>query len=186
VYSTVVAPKWNRKIQCGNACRRINLPLCLVPTPLFLAIPASNNFWTKVSSARNQMLFINQYCAVSNIFFLSYCTVFLKLQYHDKVAFRTKHWMNENLVNDSTANFTFTAVTWKNIIWSFSVPLWCNNLPGHLPGQSTSIFTAFKFFDMFVSTPTPSVFLGEGKVVLVVEIIYLFTFNFFSMVKWLR
>jgi len=29
VYSTV-ALKWNRKIQCGNSCRRFSLVLCLV------------------------------------------------------------------------------------------------------------------------------------------------------------
>jgi len=29
VYSTA-ALKWHRKIQCGNSCRRISPPLCLV------------------------------------------------------------------------------------------------------------------------------------------------------------
>jgi len=39
---------------------------------------------------------------------------------------------------------------------------------------------------MFVSTRTPNVFGGGGKVVLVFEIIYLFsTFKLFSMVKCL-
>jgi len=54
VYSTE-ALKWNRKIQCGNSCGRIRLPLCLVWKHLshisFLSntpLLASNNFWTKV------------------------------------------------------------------------------------------------------------------------------------------
>jgi len=56
-----------------------------------------------------------------------------------------------------TANFTFPAVTWKNIVWSFPMPWWCNK---QLPGQSASIIIAFEFFGMFVSTRIPSVFLG--------------------------
>jgi len=43
----------------------------------------------------------------------------------------------EKLVIDSlqTTNFTFPAVTcWKNIVRSFSVPLWCNE---HPPGQTS-------------------------------------------------
>jgi len=41
--------------------------------------------------------------------------------------------------------------------------------------QSASIIIAFEFFGLFVSTHTPSVFWGEGKVVLAFEIIYLFS-----------
>ena len=40
------------------------------------------------------------------------------------------------------------------------MPLWCNK---HLPGQSASIIFAFEFFGMFVSTRTPSVFLGWSE-----------------------
>jgi len=72
------------------------------------------------------------------------------------------HWL--------TANFTFPAATWKNIVWSLSMPFWCNK---HLPGQSASIIIAFVFFGMFVSARTPSVFLSGGKVVLVFETTYL-------------
>jgi len=42
--------------------------------------------------------FIGQYSAVSNNFFSTYFTVFLKLRYRDTVAFRTKNVMDENLV----------------------------------------------------------------------------------------
>jgi len=62
VHSTV-ALEWNRKIKCRNSCRGISFLLCLVwerhSTPLFSNAPllASNNFWTKFSSARNQMSF---------------------------------------------------------------------------------------------------------------------------------
>jgi len=51
------------------------------------------------------------------------------------------------------------------------MPLWRNK---HLPGQSASIIIALEFLGMFVSTRTPIVFCGGGKVVLVFEIIYLF------------
>jgi len=40
------------------------------------------------------------------------------------------------------------------------MPLWCNK---HLPGQSASIIIAYEFFGMFVSTRTPSIFLGGRK-----------------------
>jgi len=39
--------------------------------------------------------------------------------------------------------------------------------------QSANIIIAFEFFGMLVSTRTPSVFLGRGKVVLAFEKIYL-------------
>jgi len=63
VYSTVTL-KWNRKIQCGNSCRRISLPLCLVwerrsHTSFFSntsCLPAKI-FGQKLGSAWNQMLF---------------------------------------------------------------------------------------------------------------------------------
>jgi len=49
------ALKRNRKIQCGNSCRWINLALCLVwercsHTSFFsnTILPASNSVWTKV------------------------------------------------------------------------------------------------------------------------------------------
>ena len=112
------------------------------------------------------------------------CIIFLKLRYRDIVAFRTKKLNGWEFGHWLTANFTFPAVTWKNIVSSFSMPLWCNK---HIPGQSASMTIAFEFFGMFVSTRTPSVCFGEGKVVLVFEIIYLFsTFKLFSMVKWHR
>ena len=113
VYSTV-AGKWNKKTQCGNSHRRINLPVCLVwerrSHTTFLAmhscLPATIS-GQKFSSARNQMLFINQYSAVSHNLFSPCCSVFLKLCYRDIVAFRTKKWMYENLVIDSLQTSRF-------------------------------------------------------------------------------
>ena len=186
VYSTV-ALKWNKKIQRGNSYRRICLPLCLVwerrsHTSFFIKtpLPASNNFLSKVQLSKKSEAFLSANILLSLIIFSTYCTVFLKLRYHDIVAFRTKiecrlwefgHWL--------TASFTS-----PNIVWSFLMPLWCNK---HLPGQSANILIVFEFWGMFVSTGTPSVICGRGKVVLVFEIIYLFsTFKLFSMVKWLR
>ena len=89
-------------------------------------------FGQKFSSARN--FFIDPYSAVSNKFLSTYSTIFPKLRCRDIAAFRTKNWMDEQkLVNDSLqiTNFTFPSVTGKNIVWSFSMPLWCNeNIPG--------------------------------------------------------
>jgi len=71
VYSTV-ALKWNRKLHCGNSCRRINLPLCLVwerrsHTSFFsnTFLPASNNFWTKVQlSTKSDAVYRPIFCCV--------------------------------------------------------------------------------------------------------------------------
>ena len=86
---------------------------------------------------------------ISKIALLRYSRVsFKKLN-----GWEVGHWL--------TANFTFPAVTRKNIVWyNFR----CNK---HLPGQSASIIIAFEFFGMFVSTRTWSVFfVGWGKLCL--------------------
>ena len=110
MYSTV-ALKWNRKIQCGNSCRRISLPLCLVwerrsfvfgvgtafPHLFFsnTFLPASNNFWTLSSAQHEIRCFLStRFLAVFNDLFSTCCVVFPKLRYHDIVAFHTKiEWM---------------------------------------------------------------------------------------------
>jgi len=48
-------------------------------------------FGQKFSSARNQMLFIDRYSAVSNNLLSTCCIVFLKMRYRDIVAFRKKN-----------------------------------------------------------------------------------------------
>ena len=126
---------------------------------------AKNDYWLTSdlpatifgqSSAQydNWWFFIDLDSAASNKIFSTFCTVFLKLRYRDIVTFRTKNWMDnqEKLLIDSlqTTNFTFSAVTWKNIVWSFSVPLWCNK---HLPEQC-AIICCFKFLGLFVSMRT--------------------------------
>jgi len=68
-------------IWCGNGIPH----LFFSNTPL----PANNNYWTKVQLSTK---------SVSNIFFSTCCTAFLKLRYRDIVAFRTKNWMDENLL----------------------------------------------------------------------------------------
>ena len=114
------------------------------------------------------------------------CTIFLKkLRYRDIVAFSTKKLNEWEFGRWLTANFTFPAVTWRNIVWSFSMPLWCK-CNKHLPGQSASINIAFWFFGMFVSARTPSMFLGKGKLCLFPKQYNFSTFKLFSMVKWLR
>ena len=181
VYSTV-AQKWNRKIQCENSCRWISLPLYLVwerrsRTSFFgkTPLPASNNIWTKVQLSTKPDAVISTIILLSLIFFfnLHYNICNGRVSCKKLNGWEFGHWL--------TANFTFPAVTWKNIVWSFSTPLWCNK---HLPGQSSSIIIAFEFFGMFVSTRTPSVL--SWTVVLVFEIMNCFSmFKLFSMVKWL-
>jgi len=104
------------------------------------------------------MFFIDRYSAVSNNLFSTCCIVFLKFRYRDIVTFRTKNWMDENLVIDSLQTSRFALWRGKNIVWSFSMPLWCNK---HLPGQSASIIIAFEFFGMFVSLRNPSIFCTD-------------------------
>ena len=59
-------------------------------------LPASNNFWTKVQLSTKSNAFLPTNILLSLIIcFSTYCTVFVI------VAFRTKTWMNENLVIDS-------------------------------------------------------------------------------------
>ena len=173
VYSTV-ALEWNRKIQCRNSCRRMSFPLYLVwerhSTPLFQqCTPACEQQFLDKSSTQHgiRCIFIDQYFAVSVNFFSTYCTVILKLRYRDIVSFRTKKiaWVKIwSLIN---CKFHVSRCDVENIVWSFSMPLWCNK---HLPGQGPNIIIAFEFFGMFVSTSTPNVFGGGGKVVLVFEI----------------
>jgi len=147
VYSTV-ALKWNRKIQCGNSCRRISFSERRSHTFFSAVHPCllATIFGQKFSSARNQILFSDQYSVASNHFFSTYYTVFLKLRYRNIVA--------ENLVIWLTAHFrlTFPAVTWKILFDHFQCP--CDAM------------------DTFQGK-VPTVFFG-GEAVLVFEIIYLF------------
>jgi len=153
-------------VWCGNG----------VPTLLFLAIHSclpATIFGQNFSSARNQMLFIDQYSAVSNNLFSTCCIVFLKLRYRDIVAFRTKNLMDKNLVIDSLQTSRFAL--WRGKTLSDHIQCPCDAINTfQLPGQSASIIIAFEFFGMFVSLRNPSIFAGGGKVVLVFEIIYLF------------
>ena len=172
MYSTV-ALKWSRKIQCGNSCRRISLPLCLVRERCshtsFLAIypclPATT-FGQKFSSARNQMLFHRKCSAISNNFFnLLYNISNSRVSYKKLNGWEFGHWL--------TANFISSAVTRKILSDCFQCP--CDAINTfQLKGQSASIIIAFEFFGMFVSTRTRAFLWGEGKVVLVFKIIHLF------------
>jgi len=121
--------KWNRKIYCGSSCRRINLPLCLWRSHTSFYsnafLPASNNFWIKVKSSAQHDLLIDQFLLCLMICFQ------LAVQYFwncvtDLVAFHTKNWIDENLVNDSQQTSRFALWRGKNIVWLFSMPLWCN------------------------------------------------------------
>ena len=188
---STVALKWNRKIRCGNSCRRINLPLCLVwerrsHTSFFsnTSLPASHNFLTNVSSARNEMFFIDRCCAVSNNFFfiLLYSISKDALPRYSRVSYKK---LNENLVTDSLQTSRLP-LRRGEVIWSFAMPLWCNK---HLPGQSASIIIAFEFFRMFVSTCSrvpPAFFGGRESCACFRSNIPFLTFSLFSMVKWLR
>jgi len=113
--------------------------------------PACQQQSLNKSSAQHEIrcFFINQHSAVSNIFFSTYCTVFLKLRYRNIVAFRTKiEWMR--IGHWPTAKFAF-----PNIVRSFSMPLLCNK---HLPRQSASIIISR--FLVCLSLRLPQAFLG--------------------------
>ena len=156
VYNTL-ALKWNRKMQCGNYCRWFSLPLCLVwerrSHPSFLAIhpclPAE--FWTKVQLSTKSDAFLSTNVLLSLIIFfnLLYSISNSRVSYKKLNGWEFGHWL--------IANFTFPAVTWKNIVWYFSMPLWCNK---HLPEQSASIIIAFDFFGMLSPRLSRSVTSG--------------------------
>jgi len=136
-------------IWCGNGIPHLffsNAPL-----------PASNNYWTKVQLSTKSDAFLSTIILLSLICFFNLLHGISKiaLPRYSRVSYKKLngwkfgHWL--------TANFTFPAVTWKNIVWSFSMPLWCNK---HLPEQGASIIIVLEFFGMFVSTRTPNVFWG--------------------------
>jgi len=120
VYSTV-ALKWNRKIQCGNSCRQISLPLCLVwehwntvPTPLLAIHPClpATTFRQLFSSARNQVLFYRPTVCCHWYFFSNYSISKIALPRYTVVAFRTTNWMDEqNLVIDSLQTSRFQTLS---------------------------------------------------------------------------
>ena len=140
-----------------------------VPTPLFLAIhpclPATS-FRQRVQLSPKLDAFSSTIILLSPIIFfnLPYSISKTALPRYSHISYKKLnvwefgHWL--------TANFTF-----PNIVWSFSMPLGCYK---HLPGQSASTIVAFEVFGIFVSTRTPSVFLGGVKVVRIFEIIDLF------------
>ena len=102
--------------------------------------------------------------SVSNNFFSTYCTEFLKLGYRDIIAFRTKNWKDEKMVIDSLQTSCFPLWRGKILSDHCQMRLWCNK---HLPGWSISIILVFEFFGMFISPRTPSVsFGGEEKLCL--------------------
>ena len=138
-------------------------------TPIFSNTPllARNNFWTNVqlstksdaSSPTNILLsliiFFNVLYSISKIALPRYS----RLSYKKLNGWEFGHWL--------TANFTFPAVTWKNIVWPFSMPLWCNK---DLSGQSASIIIAFEYLVCLLLRVPQAFFLGGWKVVLVFEI----------------
>jgi len=113
-------------------------------TSIFTSAPltASKNFWIKVQLSTKSdafsltnillslILFFNLLHSISKVS-LPRCS---RVSYKKLNGWGFGHWL--------TANFMFSAVTWKNIVWSFSMPLWCNK---HVPGQSASIIIAFHY-----------------------------------------
>jgi len=126
-------------------------------------LPASNNFWTKLQLNTKSDVFLSTNILLSLIKFFqpTYSSLYLKLPYRDIVAFRTKiEWVRSWSLTHCKLHVSRCDV--KNIVRSFSMPLWCNK---HLPGQSARIIVALEFL-VFVSTRTPSVFGGKGKLCL--------------------
>ena len=135
-----------------------------IPHLFFSNTPACQQFLDR-SSAQHEIrcFFIDHCSAVSNNFFFNgLCGIskialprYSRVLYKKLNGWKFGHWL--------TANFTFPSVTWRNIVWSFSMPLWCNR---HLQGQRVSIIIALEFFGVFVSTRNPNVFWGEGELCL--------------------
>ena len=67
-------------------------------------------------------------------------------------------------------HWLFAHFMFPNIVWSFSMPLWCNK---HLPGQSSSIIITLEFLVCLSLGVPQAFFFGRKKVVLVLEIIFL-------------
>ena len=120
-------------------------------------LPASNHFWTKVQLSRKSDAFLWTNILLSPIivFNLLYSISKIALPWYSRVSYRKLNgWEFGDWL---TANLRFPAVTWKTIVWSFSMPMWCNK---HLPGQNTSITD----FEILVCLPSPQAFFwGEGK-----------------------
>jgi len=171
VYS-IVALKWNRKIQCEILVGESVLLYVWCGTwkrcshtSFFsnTSLPASNNFSTKSQFSTKSDAFLSTNILLSLIIFFNilYSISKIALSRYRRVSYKKLngwelgHWL--------ITYITFPAVTWKNIVWSISMPLRYNE---HLPGKSASIIIAFELFGMFVSTRTPSVFSGEGKLCL--------------------
>jgi len=109
--------------------------------------------------------------AVSNNFFSTYCTEFLKMHYRDIVGFRTKNWKDEKMVIGSLQTLRFPLWRGKKLSDHFQMPLWCNKTPSRAKCQHNY---CFRVFLLCLSLHVPQAFLsGEKQVVLVFETIYL-------------
>ena len=119
--------------------------------------PAWQQQFLDKSSAQHKIkcFLIDHYSAVSNKFFSTYCTVFLKLRYCDIVTFRTKNWIDENLVVGKLQISRF--------------PLWHGKiLSDHFecPCDAISIIIAFEFLACLSVRVPQTFFSGEGKLCL--------------------
>jgi len=114
---------------------------------------AKDDYWSDLpetifgqmfNSARNQTLFFDPYSAASRKIFQPtvYSDSKIALPRYSRVSNTKLNGRAEEIGHWLTANFTFPAVTWKNVFWSFSMLLWCNE---HFPGSNTSIH-CFEFF----------------------------------------
>jgi len=107
---------------------------------------AKDDYWSDLSeaifgqtfsSARNQTLFSTHILVSLQKFFnLLYSISKIALSRYSRISYKKLNGYAREVGLLLDANFIFPAVTWKNIVWSFSMPLWCNK---HLPGQSASI-----------------------------------------------
>ena len=133
-------------------------------------LPASNNFWTKIQLSKKSDAFLSANILLSLIIFfnLLYSISKIALPRYSRVSYKKLngwefgHWL--------TANFTF--LLWRGKILSDHFQCPCdviNNFQDKLPALLSSFLEC-------LSLRVPQAFLWRGgKVMLVFEIIYLFS-----------
>jgi len=173
VYSTV-ALHWNRKIQCGIFCRRISLPLCLVWerrshtsfSAIHSCLPATI-FGQTFSSARTRCFLSTSILLSLIIFFnLLYSISKIALPRYSRVSYKKIEWVR-----------IWSLIHYKLHVSRCDVERYCliifNTLvmqliPSRAKCQHNYCFRVFWYVCLYAY---PKQSWGEGKVVLVFEII---------------
>jgi len=147
----------------------------------FLAIHSclpATIFGQKFSSARSQMLFIDQHSAVSNIFFnLLYSISKIALPRYSRVLYKKIEWVRIWSLTHYKLHVSRCDVEKYCLIIFNTIVM--QLIPSRAKCQNNYCFRVFWYVCLYAN---PKQFWGVGKVVLVFEIIYFFSaFKIFSM-----